>query len=126
MNSRLILTFLAMGIGILAVTVDITSINVALPAIEKAFNIDLKTIEWIINGYLLSFAVLMVTCGRLADMYGRKKIFLIGLCSMTLFAQENKPQNANYHGTITSMEYVTSLASRSHDLIPSDNSVKEA
>ncbi len=80
MNSRLFLTFLAMGIGILVVTVDITSINVALPAIEKSFNIDLKTIEWIINGYLLAFAVLMVTCGRLADMYGRKKIFLIGLC----------------------------------------------
>ena len=69
-----------MGIGILVVTVDITSINVALPAIEKSFNIDLKTIEWIINGYLLAFAVLMVTCGRLADMYGRRKIFLIGLC----------------------------------------------
>jgi len=68
-----------MGIGIIVVTVDITSINVALPAIEKSFNIDLKTIEWIVNGYLLAFAVLMVTCGRLADMYGRKKIFLIGL-----------------------------------------------
>ncbi len=80
MNSKLFLTFLAMGIGILVVTVDITSINVALPAIEKSFNIDLKTIEWIINGYLLAFAVLMVTCGRLADMYGRRKIFLIGLC----------------------------------------------
>jgi EmrB/QacA subfamily drug resistance transporter len=80
MNSKLFLTFLAMGIGILVVTVDITSINVALPAIEKSFDIDLKTIEWIINGYLLAFAVLMVTCGRLADMYGRKKIFLIGLC----------------------------------------------
>jgi MFS family permease len=68
-----------MGIGILVVTIDITAINVALPAIEKAFDISLGAVEWIINGYILAFAVLLVTCGRLADMYGRRRIFLIGL-----------------------------------------------
>ncbi len=46
---------------------------------KKHFILDWGTVEWIINGYALAFAVLMVTCGRLADMYVRRKIFLIGL-----------------------------------------------
>ncbi len=79
MDRKLILTFIAMGIGILVVTIDITAINVALPAIEKSFDISLEAVEWIINGYILAFSVLLVTCGRLADMYGRRRIFLIGL-----------------------------------------------
>jgi len=68
-----------MGLGILAVAVDNTAINVAIPAIEKSFNTDVDTIQWLVNGYILSFGVLMVTFGRLADIFGRKKIFYIGL-----------------------------------------------
>ena len=79
MTRKQILTFFAMGLGILAVAVDITAINVAIPAIEKSFNTDVNTIQWLVNGYILSFGVLMVTFGRLADIFGRKKIFYIGL-----------------------------------------------
>lgn len=74
-----ILTFFAMGLGIFAVAMDITAINVAIPAIEKSFNTDVNTIQWLVNGYILSFGVLMVTFGRLADIFGRKKIFFIGI-----------------------------------------------
>lgn len=79
MTRKQILTFLAMGLGILAVAMDITAINVAIPAIEKTFKTDVETIQWLVNGYVLSFGVLMVTFGRLADMFGRKKIFFMGL-----------------------------------------------
>lgn len=79
MTRKQILTFLAMGLGILAVAIDITAINVAIPAIEESFQTDVETIQWLVNGYILSFGVLMVTFGRLADIYGRKKIFFIGL-----------------------------------------------
>jgi len=58
---------------------DITAINVAIPAIEKTFKTDVETIQWLVNGYILSFGVLMVTFGRLADIFGRKKIFFMGL-----------------------------------------------
>jgi len=68
-----------MGLGILAVAMDITAINVAIPAIEKTFKTDVETIQWLVNGYILSFGVLMVTFGRLADIFGRKKIFFMGL-----------------------------------------------
>ncbi len=79
MTRKQILTFFAMGLGILAVAMDITAINVAIPAIEKAFKTDVETIQWLVNGYILSFGVLMVTFGRLADIFGRKKIFFMGL-----------------------------------------------
>jgi len=79
MARKQILTFFAMGLGILAVAIDITAINVAIPAIEKTFNADVETIQWLVNGYILSFGVLMVTFGRLADIFGRKKIFFMGL-----------------------------------------------
>jgi len=79
MDRKQILTFIAMGIGVFIIAVDITSINVALPAIEKSFAISLGTVEWIINGYTLAFGVLVVITGRLADMYGRRKVFLIGV-----------------------------------------------
>ncbi|GJM16559.1 MAG: MFS transporter [Thermodesulfobacteriota bacterium] len=79
MTRKQILTFFAMGLGILAVAMDITAINVAIPAIEKSFKTDVETIQWLVNGYILSFGVLMVTFGRLADIFGRKKIFFMGL-----------------------------------------------
>ncbi len=79
MGKKLILTFIAMGIGILVIAVDIAAINVALPAVEKEFELAIGTVEWIVSGYMLAFAVLMITCGRLADLYGRRKIFFIGL-----------------------------------------------
>jgi len=67
-----ILTFIAMGMGILAVAV-------AIPAIEKSFKTTVETIQWVVNGYVLSFGVLIVTFGRLADIFGRRKVFFIGL-----------------------------------------------
>lgn len=79
MTRKQTLTFIAMGIGILVVAVDIAAINVAIPAIEKSYITTIEVIEWVVNGYVLMFGVLMVTCGRLADMFGRRKIFLIGV-----------------------------------------------
>ncbi len=79
MTRQQILTFIAMGIGVGVIAVDIASINVALPAIEKNFSTTVDTVQWVVNGYALSFGVLMVTCGRLADTFGRKETFLLGL-----------------------------------------------
>ena len=79
MNRQLLLLFAATGIGFLMQTMDITAMNVALSAIETEFDSTLTTIEWVISGYLLAFSVFLVTGGRLADMFGRKKLFLISL-----------------------------------------------
>ena len=57
---------------------DFTALNVAIPSIEHDFDVDVGTAQWVINAYALTFGLAIVTGGRLADMFGRKKIFFIG------------------------------------------------
>ena len=68
----------AMGLGVLVIANDFTALNVAVPAIERDFDIDVGTAQWVINAYALTFGLAIVTGGRLADMFGRKKVFYIG------------------------------------------------
>ena len=63
---------------------DTTIVNVALPSIEKDLNATSAQLEWIVSGYVLSFAVLIITGGRLGDIYGRKRLFLIGVTGFIL------------------------------------------
>jgi MFS family permease len=69
----------AIIIGALAIALDFASVDLALPALETQFGLDLESVQWVINGYVLAFSVLMVTGGRFADAYGRKRVFLIGM-----------------------------------------------
>lgn len=63
---------------------DTTIVNVALPSIQKDLNASSSQLVWIVSGYALSFAVLLITSGRLGDRYGRKTIFIIGVFGFTL------------------------------------------
>ncbi len=74
---------IAMGVAVLVVANDFTALSVALPAIERDLHTDVTTVQWVINGYAMVFGVLIVTGGRLADMFGRRRIFMLGA---TLFA----------------------------------------
>jgi len=56
-----------------------SSVNIALPALSKEFNIDAVMLSWISTSYLLAAAISLVPSGRLADLYGRKKIFSYGI-----------------------------------------------
>ncbi|WHI52860.1 MFS transporter [Microbulbifer sp. MLAF003] len=80
------LGFLAVNLALFLVTVDFTAFSPAIPAIEQEFNIDITTSQWIINGYGLMFGVLIVTGGRLADIYGRRRLFFIGSTIFLLFS----------------------------------------
>jgi EmrB/QacA subfamily drug resistance transporter len=73
-----LLALVAMALGVFVVANDFTALSVALPDIEADFDSDVATVQWVINGYALVFGVLIVTGGRLADMFGRKRLFLIG------------------------------------------------
>jgi EmrB/QacA subfamily drug resistance transporter len=68
----------AMALGVFVIGNDFTALNVVIPAIEKDFDVDVGTAQWVINAYALFFGLAIVTGGRLADMYGRRKIFFIG------------------------------------------------
>ncbi|WP_345365782.1 MFS transporter [Actinoallomurus liliacearum] len=64
-------------------TLDNTVVNVALPSIQRDLHISLSTLEWVATSYILIFAAVMLAGGRMADVYGRKRIFLIGLAVFT-------------------------------------------
>jgi EmrB/QacA subfamily drug resistance transporter len=72
-------TLAAMCFALFMVMLDNTVTNVALPSIQRTFDASLSALEWTINAYSLSFAVLLVTGGRLGDIFGRRKVFLIGV-----------------------------------------------
>ncbi len=71
------LIFIALGLAI--VVIDNTVLNVSIPYMLRDLNASLNAIEWVISGYALTIATLLITFGRLGDLYGRKKTFLIGI-----------------------------------------------
>src|SRR5680860_1191448 len=80
------LAMVAMGLAVLIIANDFTALSVALPEMESDLNSDLTTVQWVINGYALVFGVLIVTGGRLADIYGRRNIFFIGAAIFATFS----------------------------------------
>lgn len=64
----------------------ISSINIGLPAIEKEFQTDAILLSWVATSYLLAAAVFLVPAGKLADLYGRKRVYLIGMAVFTVTA----------------------------------------
>src|SRR5215208_5797453 len=72
--------------GVVVIGNDFTALNVALPAIENDFDVDVGTVQWVVNAYALMFGMAIVTGGRLADMYGRRRIFFIGAAIFAVFS----------------------------------------
>jgi EmrB/QacA subfamily drug resistance transporter len=67
-----------MGLAVIVIANDFSAINVALPTMEKDFDTNINTIQWVVNAYALTFGVMIVTGGRLADMFGRRNAFFLG------------------------------------------------
>ena len=74
----------AMCFALFMIMLDNTVVNVALPSIQRDFDASLSALEWTINAYTLTFAVLLVTGGRLGDIFGRRLTFLIGVSVFAL------------------------------------------
>ncbi len=74
----------AVAFGLFMIMLDNTVVNVALPSIGREFDTGLSELEWVVNGYALTFGVLMLTGGKLADLLGRRRIFIAGLAIFTL------------------------------------------
>ena len=69
----------AMCFALFMIMLDNTVVNVALPSIQRDLHASLSALEWTMNAYTLTFAVLLVTGGRLGDIFGRRKLFLFGV-----------------------------------------------
>jgi EmrB/QacA subfamily drug resistance transporter len=73
----------AVAFGLFMIMLDNTVVFVALSSIQSDLKISQSELEWVVNGYALTFAVLMLTGGKLADMLGRRLIFIVGLTIFT-------------------------------------------
>ncbi|WP_028061970.1 MFS transporter [Solirubrobacter soli] len=78
------LTLVAVAAGIFMLLLDVTIVNVALPDIEQAFHASLSDLQWVIDAYALTLAALQLTAGSLADRFGRRLLFSIGIVVFTL------------------------------------------
>ena len=76
-------TLAAVSFGLFMIMLDNTVVNVALPSIQEDIGADLSELQWIVTGYALSFAALMLIGGKLADAYGRRLIFVVGIVVFT-------------------------------------------
>jgi EmrB/QacA subfamily drug resistance transporter len=74
----------AMCFALFMIMLDNTAVNVALPSIQDDLGASISGLEWTINGYTLSFAVLLATGGRLGDIFGRRRMFLAGVVIFAL------------------------------------------
>ncbi len=74
----------AMCLALFMVMLDNTVVNVALPSIQRDLNTSISGLEWIVNGYTLSFAVLLAVGGRMGDIFGRRRMFVFGVIVFTL------------------------------------------
>ncbi len=76
-------TLAAVAVGLFMIMLDNTVVNVALPSIQKDLGMGPSELEWVFNAYALTFGVLLLSGGKLADLFGRRAIFIAGLVIFT-------------------------------------------
>jgi len=86
MDRGTVMALVAMALGVFLIANDFTALSVAIPEIERDLDTSLAKAQWVINGYAVVFGVLIVTGGRLADLFGRKHVFMIGATIFGVFS----------------------------------------
>jgi EmrB/QacA subfamily drug resistance transporter len=76
-------TLTAVSFGLFMIMLDNTVVNVALPSIRQDLGISISELEWVVNAYALTFGVLLLSGGKLADLFGRRRMFIFGLVIFT-------------------------------------------
>jgi EmrB/QacA subfamily drug resistance transporter len=78
------LSLIVLCIGFLMIVVDSTIVNVALPSIQRDLGFSQSSLAWVVNAYLIAYGGFMLLAGRLGDLLGRKRVFLLGLALFTV------------------------------------------
>jgi DHA2 family methylenomycin A resistance protein-like MFS transporter len=84
MNNQSKLPLIAVSIGFFLVIMDVTIVNVALPQLAHNLNSNLSQLQWVVDGYTLTFACFLLTAGYMADLFGAKKIYLLGVAGFII------------------------------------------
>src|SRR6201982_1030247 len=66
-------------VGMLMIVLDVTVVNVALPSIQDNLGFSTSSLAWVVNAYLIAFGGLLLLAGRLGDLLGRRRVFLLGV-----------------------------------------------
>jgi len=111
-------TLIAVAVAIFMLLLDITVVNVALPDIQRSLHASFRDLQWVVNAYALTLAAFLLTAGSLADLFGRRRIFVTGLVVFTLSSAacglSSTPLVLNLaravQGTGGAMMFATSLA----------------
>jgi EmrB/QacA subfamily drug resistance transporter len=111
-------TLIAVSVAIFMLLLDITVVNVALPAIQRSQHSSFRDLQWVVNAYSLTLAAFLLTAGALADLFGRRLVFVSGLVVFTLASAacglSSSPLTLNLaravQGTGGAMMFATSLA----------------
>jgi EmrB/QacA subfamily drug resistance transporter len=111
-------TLIAVSVAIFMLLLDITVVNVALPDIQRSLHSSFSDLQWVVNAYALTLAAFLLTAGAVADLIGRKKVFLAGLFVFTgasaVCGLSSSPLMLNLaravQGTGGAMMFSTSLA----------------
>ncbi|HEY8646761.1 MAG TPA: MFS transporter [Gaiellaceae bacterium] len=77
-------TLLGVCVATFMLLLDITIVNIALPAIQRALHASFSDLQWVVDAYALALATCVLTAGSLADLFGRKRVFLIGIALFTI------------------------------------------
>src|SRR6266480_3093366 len=78
------LAFIVLCLGTLMEVLDTTIVNVALPSIRMDLHFSEASLAWVINAYLLTFGGFLLLGGRLGDLFGQRKLFIIGITLFTV------------------------------------------
>src|SRR5947209_13784601 len=111
-------TLLAVSVAIFMLLLDITVVNVALPDIQRSLHSSFSDLQWVVNAYSLTLAAFLLTAGSLADLVGRRRVFVLGLIVFTAASAAcglaGSPLALNLfravQGTGGAMMFATSLA----------------
>ena len=71
-------------VGLFMALIDVTIVNITLPELQRDLDADVDTVSWVLNAYNIVFAVLLVSMGRLADQFGRRRFFVTGMSIFTV------------------------------------------
>lgn len=85
-SSRRWLCFVSIALGTFMAYVDMNIVNIALPVIAREYQVGLSEVKWVVTAYLLMVTALVVIFGRIADLYGRKRLYVFGFAVFTLGA----------------------------------------
>jgi EmrB/QacA subfamily drug resistance transporter len=115
-------TLIAVSVAIFMLLLDITVVNVALPAIQRSLHSSFRDLQWVVNAYSLTLAAFLLTAGALSDLLGRRRVFIAGLIVFTISSAAcglaASPLALNLaravQGTGGAMMFATSLALIAH------------